>query len=426
MTPARGSGQDRPEPVTAGQAAMFLASQKDLTGTSFTTEFTASVEGPLDRARITAAARALTAATPSLRLRMTIDEWTGHVVQSFSDEPPEIDWHTAAEEDVPALLADALRQPVETDDGPLVRLVSAKHGAAGHSVALIIHHLAMDGLSQIPLLHRLGLALAGRPRHEPEERYRQAVRWIRKAEEEAGRADRDHWRERVPSDLVLPEWDAPECRGADRNAAVPARQGAQRGMVPASSVRRLTSTAARTGVRMSHLLTAAVQHATPVRPGGPMAVCNAVSVRPRSGELADVIGCFINEVPLMGQVRPGSSILDTARAHGHRWREDLRRRSFPFAELATRVTRSSRGDTAELDSIVVSYRQLPRTIDWKEGDLRFSSSLYQRYPAAKTEIAVRFFHDGDSLEYEVQWGRNLPEGVGEHFSVRLGAVLRGV
>jgi hypothetical protein len=42
---------------------------------------------------------------------------------------------------------------------------------------------------------------------------------------------------------------------------------------------------------------------------------------------------------------------------------------------------------------------------------------------AKNEISVRFFHRPDSLEYEVQWGRNLPIGHGEAFTADLASAL---
>ncbi|MEV5148904.1 condensation domain-containing protein [Streptomyces sp. NPDC052727] len=425
MTTTGISAQDRPEPVTAGQAAMFLASQKDPTGCSFTTEFTASVHGPLDRARVARAARALTAGTPALRLRMTIDPWTGEVVHSFSDQPLEVTWHTAAEDELPALLAAQTRRPVETDDEPLARLVVAEHRPGHHSVALIIHHLAMDGLSQIPLLRRLGLALAGRPHHEPEALYREAVRRVRDAERTAVREDRAHWHARVPSALELPRWDGPGAR-PDGTPQRPGPSGTLRRTLSASCAHGLIRRADEAGTRLTHLLTAAVHHAAPVRSGSPMAVCGAASVRPRKGAVGEVIGCFINEVPLLAQVAPGQSVIDTARAHQAGWREDLRRRNFPFAQLAARVAQPVPGEAAAIDSVVVSHRQLPSTLTWEHDGLRFSSRLHQRYPAAKTELAVRFFQDAGALTYEVQWGRDLPEGLGELFCARLLAVLQGL
>ncbi|WP_225809698.1 condensation domain-containing protein [Streptomyces spinosus] len=413
-----------PEPATAGQTSLFYAAEKDPSGSSFTTDFTVTVDGPLDRERVRRAAALLTAATPSLRLRLTIDDWTGEVVQSFCDDPLDVEWHTIAEDEVPALVARSDAEPIEADDGPLARLVVAEHGSGRHTVSLVIHHLAMDGLSQIPLLRQLGAALAGRPRHQPVEVYRRAVREVRAAEEAALRDDRDHWYERVPSTLVLADWKTPAVRGAGTGGAPAEAPGCRREALPPEAAKQLAIAATRSGVRVSHLLTAAVHHAAPVRPGGRTAVCNAASVRPRHGELADVIGNFVNEVPLLAAIEPDRSVVDTARSHRQRWSKDLRKRTFPFATLATRIPPPRPGRAPALDSVVMSYRRLPRGIGWEDGGLSFSSSLYSRYPTAKTEIAVRFFHDGDELEYEVQWGRNLPAGAGEEFRVRLAAALR--
>jgi hypothetical protein len=151
-------------------------------------------------------------------------------------------------------------------------------------------------------------------------------------------------------------------------------------------------------------------------------VCTAAAQRPPGPGGQRAVGCFINQVPLVADRRDADTVTAIAEREDAGWREDLRRRYFPFTDLARRADPGGLAPS-RLDSVMVGYRATPPTLHWRSGDVTCSADLTNRYGAPKTELCARFFDCGHEMQCEVEWADRLPEGAGEQFASVLAASL---
>ena len=403
---------DKPyeELATAAQAAMFFAEQKGITSCAYNLTTVVDVTG--DSASLDAGEvfRRLADATPALRLRMGLDEWSGEVAYGFSRDKPEvvsIDLDGADPEAVRVAVDEVAQRPFDADGGALARFLIVRTAADRVHLAVICHHLCVDGISHARLASRLGNAVEGPVPTEEEREYVGLVRDVRALEQQAMVGDLDYWRRRVPAGFSPAVW-------RDGLAGEPA-SGLSLTPLDDRVVRRLGEAAQADQVRPFHILMAAVHSALPLVGDGPSVVSTAVSTRPLAQKEARVTGCFINEVPLQAGPRSAATPRGIAVREGPGWREDLRRRYIPFTQLVGRAKRRD-GDQSQLDTVIVSYRKSPRRLAWSSGGLEFAADLYPKFLEEKTDLVIRFFHYGDSMECDVQWGQRMPEGLGDAFA----------
>jgi hypothetical protein len=415
-------------PATPGQASLFFAAQRAVSECAYNVPTVVEVRGRVSDAELLAACRRLVDRTPALRLRIGIDSRTGRVVQWISADHPEIDFvelPAGRAQPIADYAEDRAREAFEPDEGPLCRLVVVRSGPVDAAIIAVTHHLIIDGVSHPELARRMGDAVADALAEQPDEQYAELVRHVLEAQAESRDRDHDHWAGRLPAGARLPRWRPAGGAGlADREPSGVADGRRLLALGPAAT-RQAAAEAADVGLFC--YLVAAIHRCVPATGGDLSVVAAATSVRPRSGSHDAVTGCFINEIPMLADLAgpAAGSIRALAVAGAPDWKGDLRRRNYPFVDLASRVGHDGDAQALRMDSVIVSYRRTPRVLTWSRDGLGFSADLYPRYPMAKNEISVRFFHHPDSLEYEVQWGRNLPVGLGEAFTADLASALAG-
>ena len=409
-------------PLTAGQASIFLADQMGAPDGAFTTAVIVEVRGDLRPGSLVDACRRLARHTAALRLRTGIDDATGRFVQWFAHTPPQVDVVGLADDGqsvVDVAMAHA-RVPFDVDGGQLNRMLVVPMRRRS-AVVVLIHHLAVDGVSYRTLARRIGNAVVDTLADEPETAYLDVLHHVHRAEAAARTNDREHWLRRLPAGVVLPSWRASGSPVED--AAV--EDGRRLVTLEPAPTARLEARCASAGVGLFPVLAAAVHRALPVAGGDLSAVCAAASVRPRGARDGGVLGCFVNEVPLVSHADTGrvESTLGMAAREASAWHADLARRHHPLGDVAERTVRPDGRLSMALGSVILSYRREPRVLRWRAGGLDFTADLYPRYPTAKAELVIRFFHRPEHLEYEVQWGRHLPRGLGARFTGDLETAL---
>jgi hypothetical protein len=398
-----------PGRTTYAQASIFFADQQSPFDGAYNYATRVEVTGPRDDKQLAEACRRLTRATPALRVRMGIDEWTGEVVYWFVPDDPEVRIHdcTGAPAMADAIIDAATLEPFDVDEGPLTRYLVLRTGPGRAIAAVVTHHLILDGLSHARLAERFAQCLAGAVPPDDSWPYVQLVERIRVAEVRARKADRGYWLDRVPA-RVLEAAAVPFTAGpVPFTAEPPTRHLLTIDGQTRSGLRQL---GAECGTSLFQTLVAAVHHALPSRAGAPSLLCAATSQRPVEGTHQDVIGCFINMVPLLAQRHPGESAWDLLRRESGQWAQDVRRRHFPLVELVHHLDPTHR--LSRMDSVMVSYRRSSRAVEVIAGGVRCTASLVFSFPAAKTDLSVRFFDHGESLWCEVQWAPGVPEPVG--------------
>lgn len=220
---------------------------------------------------------------------------------------------------------DVVRRPFELErEHPFrVRLIG------GRELCIVVHHIAFDGWSIDVLLRDLSALLEGRPLPTLPISYRDYAAWERTHLDEA-----DHlrfWRAhlfgavtlRLPIDFRRPE--LPDYRGANHRFQIDAR-----------AVRKFAS-----GLRVSvssvllsayYLALRCFCHQDDIVVGMPMA-------NRAHPQLDQLIGVFVNTLPLRCTIDPDARVIDLVRQIADSCAEALAHQQLPFEKLVDATTR---------------------------------------------------------------------------------------
>ncbi|WP_075732005.1 amino acid adenylation domain-containing protein, partial [Streptomyces acidiscabies] len=300
-------------PVTPLQEGMIFHHVYDESAPDvYVAQIVFHLDGDLDRDALRTAARELLHRHPGLRsgLRQRRSgEWVRIVRRTVR-----LPWR---ESDLGHLPADGLDQAVTAEatadrtrrfklgDAPLVRFTLLDLGQDRYRFVLTAHHVIVDGWSMAVLLRELITLYrnGGDPRSLPPVRsQREHPEWLRNRDENASRAA---WKEALAG-LTEPCLLVP---GADRTPVVPERLDFT---LDDEAGTALTELARSRGVSMNTVLQCAwalvLAHLT-----GRQDIVFGVTVSGRPPELEGVenmVGLFINTVPMRVRLRPDESLAD--------------------------------------------------------------------------------------------------------------------
>ncbi|AQH02989.1 hypothetical protein A9R05_29390 [Burkholderia sp. KK1] len=288
-------------PLLPLQEGLLFHSQFDASAADpYIAQFSLALEGPLDSARLRAAANALLARHEALRAAIrTIGGRPVQVIAAVAAAP----WRDTDISDAPdvaaalsAILASEREHRFDVERAPLVRFVLVRTGPRRHRLVMTNHHLLLDGWSMPIVVSDLMSLYAGETlgRGYP---LRDQHAWLMRQDAAAARAA---WREAL--------------RGLDgpTRLASPAPAARARGVhteqidLPDALSGRLAALAQRHGATLSTILQAcwAVLLA---RLTGREDIAFGITVSGRPPELPDVerrVGLFINTVPLRVTLDP--------------------------------------------------------------------------------------------------------------------------
>ncbi|MFE7617372.1 amino acid adenylation domain-containing protein, partial [Streptomyces sp. NPDC057496] len=272
-----------------------------------------TLSGDLDADRMGRAARTLVGRHPALRSafrQRRSGEWFQLVASRPAVPWEELDLRSTggpeeAEKHLEALLDEHRRTGFDLGRPPLLRFLLARTGEDRHRLAVTYHHIILDGWS-MPILMRELVALygsggdpAGLPQARP---HRDHLDWLARhpSERSAGA-----WR-RALDGLSGPTLVAP---GAERNGPPPQQVWTR---LTERDTRALTEWARTRGVTVNSVVQAA--WATVLgRLTGRDDVVLGTTVSGRPAELpgaGDMVGFFINTVPLRVRMRPAEPVGD--------------------------------------------------------------------------------------------------------------------
>lgn len=280
------------------EAVVFL---EELTGSGMGYQYQMVLEGPgapdlplLEKALLSVVR---SQAALSARWKLTPQGLTG--ARAHLESVP-LARHEVASSEVDGLLAELVRRPLRYDDFPLAGWDLIRH-PGGTVLLQREHHLVHDGWSVGVFLDLLQRAYRGvEPGHGAVTYFdwaREQRAWVAGLD---GAAAKAYWRERLAG-------IAPPPPGSAAPAEIRAEVSAQ----PLGDARSalLERTAARLGVTPFALLLAAFRRAVP----GNQGVIGS-SFANRDAETRDLVGLFVNVVPLVRTPHPGESAGDAARA----------------------------------------------------------------------------------------------------------------
>jgi len=298
-------------PLTAAQSGVWFTEQLGDNGTAYHLPLSITFDGALDVAALSAAVDAVAARHPVLGAAVVVESGTpslllgAHEISLRSNEMP---------------------QTFDLSCGPLAHIGLRALGPDRHELVLVAHHLVFDGMSKDVFVADLARAYRGETLPPPAG-YAEAVAAQQEDVVRTLDAARAYWgnRWRTPTELLLPGLSlSAESTGAYPGAEV---------VVPVPARDRLTAVAGQSGLTVFELLLATMH--LMLHWYGNEAATVAIEAGTRPRHAPDLVGLFVNEIPVT-TIQPGRSTF-RAFAAGVRaqLRDSYRFRDVPLARVAT-------------------------------------------------------------------------------------------
>ncbi|MEU4241667.1 amino acid adenylation domain-containing protein [Actinoplanes sp. NPDC026619] len=254
------------------------------------------LEGPLDPGRLRAAGQALLDRHPALRV--SFPAGPGGVLRQVVSAHVEVPWSETGG-DFEAIAAADRHTPFDLTAAPLLRLTLVRVGPERHRLILTNHHILLDGWSTPLAVREMFDLYNSRPMPAPRP-YTDYLRWLQRADRDAAVRS---WRENLAG------LDQPTLVAPNAGAVLDARPGKLESELPREVSERLTALARQRQVTLNTVVQAAwavlLSHLT-----GRTDVVFGTTVSGRPAQVsgvADMIGFFINTVPVRVSLDPAQS-----------------------------------------------------------------------------------------------------------------------
>ncbi|HEV8241012.1 MAG TPA: amino acid adenylation domain-containing protein [Thermoanaerobaculia bacterium] len=431
-----------------GQRALWFLHQLAPESAAYNIARTLVVRGPLDADALERAFQLLVDRHPALRTtfaaapegpRATIADRLELKIERVHAA----EWNEAI---VAARLVEEAERPFDLERGPLLRISLLARSRGEHLLLVVVHHIVADFWSLALLLDELRLAYpaiaAGEAVALPARGgdYRHYVAW---QEGMLGGADGEQlfawWRDRLaapPADLELPiDHPRPRVQGF--------RGGVSSFVVEPDVVRQLAALARAEGVTFYTLLLAAFQTLLHRYTGQTdLVVGSPTTGRSRAG-FADVVGYFVNPLPLRADLAGDPPFLDLLRRVHGGVLDAFAHQDYPFPLLVERLQPERAGGrhpyfqtmfalqkAARLDELGLTALELgDRAAEMPVGDLTFAAwPLEQRI--AQFELVLTMGECGDGMLGSFEYDSDLfaaptVERLASHFSNLLASIAAG-
>ncbi|WP_157239437.1 non-ribosomal peptide synthetase [Catenuloplanes japonicus] len=342
------------------EGLLFLSGYADDGPDPYTVQLVLDLHGPLDAQRLRAAAGALLDRHPHLRSAF----WTEDVDRPVALIPDRVDppWTLTDLSGEPgradAVAATERETRLDLSTPPLFRFHLLRLGPDRHRLLVTSHHLLLDGWSTAPLIREL-LTLYRAPGTLPAPaRYRDYLAWLaardRAAATEAWRADLD---------------GAVSCTPFTGPGKPSTLVRKQQVTVDGAGIIALTR---ELGVTLNTVLQCAWLTVLAALSGGPDVVTGqAVSGRPAELPGADdMIGLFLNTVPVRLRLRPDEPFRDLLRRHQA---TQAALREHAWLDLPAILTAGGHGELFDSLLVVQTFPGVPSQADGAVSELTVQS-----------------------------------------------------
>ncbi|AOR32313.1 hypothetical protein BFF78_15670 [Streptomyces fodineus] len=420
------NAQEQRLPLTHGQEQLWFLDRLHPQQPVYNVPLALRVRGPLDPARLRAAADRVVARHEALRV--SFPETDGGPVQLLAPPAP-AHWQEkdAAESELDHLLAAEAARPFSLREGPLHRFLLLRLGPDDHVLSLVFHHIVVDGTS-------LGLVVSDlledyRDGSAPGTREEAPSwsAWVRRRREEVDEpgelaAGLDFWEQRL-SALPVPELPADRLRGS----APSTRGGHVRRVLPPALVAGLRRLARSRGVSLFVVLAAAV-NVLVSRYTGEDDIPLGVPLGERGDPAAEgVVGHFVNMVVFRTDLSDDPTfaelldrVLDqTIDLHDYGW--------VPFERVVERLRPVREAGRNPLFQVSVQLVADPAAQDGLHLPDASIEIVSPRIPQSRFDLAVNFFDAGDRITLDLEYSTELfdawrIEALARHLTTALEAV----
>ena len=414
-------------PVSPAQESLWVLEQLVPGTAAYHIPLALRLRGTLDR---TALGRALSAVAARHEvLRTSFAEVEGQAVQLVTDQ---VDITVAKvvvpETELDAQLSAEAARPFDLAQAPLLRATAFRLADDEQVLLITVHHLVADMWSLGLLLAELSAAYAAEIGGEPVEQAELPVQygdfavWQQEQLTEAVTEElAGHWRERLAGAPGLLELPADRARPAVQSF----RGDILKVALPAEASAAVAELALRRGASPFMVMLAAFQ-AVLARYTGREDIVVATPVSTREADTEDLIGCFVNTVPLRTSLSGDPSFAELVDRVREVTLDGVQHRDLPFARLVEhlRLPRDLSYNPVVQTMFVLQNAPLPTP---ELAGLRVTPVHVSR-GAAQLDLDLQLWHDGDRFEGFVEYSTDLfgpatIERLWDHLGVLLAAAL---
>ncbi len=343
MTGIEISGGRFAAPLSFAQQGLWVVDQLAADGSAYHVPIGLRLRGKLDPGRLQAAFQQVIARHDVLRTTFEPDRDGRPVQRVHARDPaplPIDDLTGRPAEDRERLARKKImewsEEPFDLRKGPLIKARVIKLSETEHILTLVLHHAVFDGWSMDVLSRDLSVGYARPAEPAPPLRMQYADYARRQRESITGAvlaADRAWWRDHLrgfPTELTLP-LDRPRPAGFSAPAALVTRRLSPATLAGVAALARRASTTPFT------VLLAAWAVVLGRFTGMPRLLIGVpVAGRPRV-ELHDLIGLFVNTVPVRAEISPQRSFMDHVETVRGSLLQSLAHDRTPFEEIVNAV-----------------------------------------------------------------------------------------
>ncbi len=323
---------------------------------------------------------------------------------------------------LPARVAELALQPFDLAEAPLLRARLFRSGPEDHSLLLLQHHIVTDGWSVQAMVAGLAedyaaaLAQASDPAPQASDPAPQAAgpapqvlqyadysRWqAGELSDERLAAKLAHWLPRLqdiqPIELPLdrPRPQRLGTRGGHHHLRLPAAL--------TDAARRLA--AARRTTLFAVLLSAFKLLLLRYSGQRDLVVGTPVANRPRE-ELADMLGFFINILPLRSDLSAVEDVTGLIERVDETLHHALSHQDVPFDRLVSALQLERDAARSPLFQVIFALQSANRETAFRFADLQAELTVEADYPIAKAELTFSLQEIDDGLALRVEWNEDL-------------------
>lgn len=417
------AASDRPSP---GQARLFHLWRANPESLSYNVPFTVDIHGPVTPRALRDAVRHVLGAHDELRARFVEDP---DLRVQIVDEEIEVAHIDLTDSDDPERLAastleDLARHPFALDVGPLVRATVLEIGPEHSRVALVIHHIAVDGTSAALIAKQVFDRVANDAtsvQHAAEHAYREhAHRASRRAERERGRlgAAWSEYLDGAPDVLELPFMAPPRTEGSVESRTVTRRLAPE-------VTRALQASANDAGSTLFHVLLTAYGELLCSWAGtDETLVASLASQRPTVHD-RDTVGFFIETVPVRVP-RMTAATREAVQATRDATIRAMALAALPFEDVVAEVSPTRVPGRMPLTQAAINVFALPEA--WTSDDGRVRGSLGVPLPRESKFDVLLYAHPAEA-SIELRWAFRadmVPHELGEALADQLEGLLHAM
>ncbi|MEH1098883.1 non-ribosomal peptide synthetase [Micromonospora sp. CPCC 205561] len=332
-------------PMTHEQEAIWLNDAFAEGRSRYTVLWTHRIDGRLDRGALALAIDRLSAAHPGLRTRFGLEK--GQPAQVVRETTVALESEDCPPEGIDGRLRELAELELDLDEGPM-RAFLLRLGPEEHVLAILLHHIVMDGWSMQVMADDIARWYAD-PTVPAEPALTMGEYARRQRAREVDAAAVAYWRERLKS--------PPQFTTVPVDRRRPAELGPAGGRVEFTldaGTAQAVRAAARAGRTTVFTVLTAAYAALLHRHGGQQDLIVGTPVARRgAAELDRVVGCLADLLPLRLTVRPEMSFAELVAAVKQESLAAQRHRDVPFATIVRQTVTAAELDRFPLFQTVI-------------------------------------------------------------------------